>query len=79
MKDSNLERLREIFTVILDLPPDVDPATVRQLAYPKWDSLATVSIIAAIESEFGLQMDGADMQRLGSFEAAEALLEERGL
>jgi len=79
MKTENASKLREIFVVILDLPEGADPTNIRQLSHPKWDSLATVSIMAAIESEFGLTLDSTDMDRIRSFEATELLLDERGL
>lgn len=71
------EKLTEIFQVILDLPPDLDVAHLRRLVEPRWDSLAQTSIIAAIESEFGIELELADMERISSFEAAKLLVNEK--
>jgi acyl carrier protein len=71
------DKLREIFQVILDLPPDADFMRLRRLVEPRWDSLAQTSIIAAMESEFGIELELADMERISSFEAALLLVDEK--
>ncbi len=72
-------KLLEIFRAVFDLPPAADVTRIRQINEPKWDSLATVSLVAAIESEFGLTIDAADALRMTSYQATALLLEERGL
>jgi acyl carrier protein len=79
IKKIHLQKLVEIFRVVLDLNSDYDLYSVRRLTEPKWDSLAHVSILAAIESEFGLNLEIGDMERMSSFAATELLLEEKGL
>ncbi len=79
MITENEQKLKEIFRVVLDFEDDHDVSTVRRLAEVKWDSLAHVSIVAAVESEFGVNLDGADMERMSSFAATRLLLEEKGL
>ena len=44
-----------------------------------WDSLATVSIVAGIESEFGVTIEASEYERLTSFEAVALLLDEKGI
>ena len=46
---------------------------------PRWDSLDHVSLVTAIESEFGLSLDAADQLRMTSYAATTILLEEKGL
>ncbi len=75
----NEQKLTEVFRVVLDFADDYDVSTVRRLAEPKWDSLAHVSIVAAVESEFGVNLDIADMERMTSFAATRLLLEEKEL
>lgn len=79
MTTSTAERLQEIFRAVLQLPADADVTRVRRLSTDKWDSLAHVSLVVGIESEFGLALDTAESLRLTSYEAAEILLEEKGL
>jgi acyl carrier protein len=33
-----------------------------------WDSLASVTLIAAVEEEFGIQFDGGEIEQLNSFQ-----------
>jgi acyl carrier protein len=75
--EQTTDKLKDIFQVILDLPLDTDFKRLRKLIEPRWDSLAQTSIIAAIESEFGVELELADMERISSFEAAQLLVEEK--
>lgn len=52
---------------------------MRRVTEAKWDSLAHTSIVAAVESEFGIGLESADMDRMTSFAATRLLLEEMGL
>lgn len=79
MIEKNEIKLAEIFRVVLDLDDGYDVYSVRRLTETKWDSLAHVSMVAAIESEFGLQLEILDMDRMSSFAATRLLLEEKGL
>jgi len=69
--------LQSIFRAVLNVPASVDVERIRQLNYPAWDSLAHVSLIAAIESEFGLEIDVADSMDLTSYEAVLVYLDTR--
>ena len=73
---SNLEaRLAEIFRVILDIDDAYDVHLLRKLDERKWDSLAHVSLMVAIESEFGIRIKVSDMNQVASFNAALIMLE----
>lgn len=76
---TNEKKLAEIFRIVLDLGADYDVLSARRLAESNWDSLAHVSIVSAIESEFGLNLESGDMERMSSFAATRLLLEEKGL
>ncbi|HEY2162772.1 MAG TPA: acyl carrier protein [Gemmatimonadaceae bacterium] len=47
------------------------------MAEPKWDSLAHATLVSAIESEFGINVDLTDALEMTSFDAARLLVEER--
>lgn len=79
MRNDNEKKLEEIFVAVLDLTDNSRVRDIRRISESKWDSLAHVSIIAAIESEFGLHLDIVDMDRMSSFAATRLLLEEKGL
>ena len=79
MISANEKKLFEIFRVVLELDDSQDVYSARRLAEANWDSLAHVSIVAAIESEFGMNLEITDMERMTSFAATRLLLEEKGL
>lgn len=79
MNTENEQKLAEIFRVVLDLEDDFNVLALRRIAESKWDSLAHVSIVAAIESEFGVTLESDQMERMSSFAATRLLLEEKGL
>lgn len=72
-------KLAEIFRTTFDLPPDAEVVNLRQVSVAKWDSLAHVCLVSALENEFGTTIDAADALRITSFAAAQRLLHERGL
>ena len=69
------QQLAAIFRAVFDLPENKDVRDVRQVNYPAWDSLAHVSLVGAMESEFGIEIDVADSIEITSFDAALAYLE----
>lgn len=79
MTAESTAKLQEIFRAVFELPATADVTRVRQINEPKWDSLAHVSLVAAIESEFDLTIDTADALRMTSYPATQLMLEERGL
>jgi acyl carrier protein len=77
MTHENEQKLAEVFRAVLSLDKDSDVSTVRQLNTPSWDSLAHVSLVAAVESEFGISVEIADSLALTSYPAVRLYLEER--
>jgi acyl carrier protein len=73
------DKLERIFRAVFELPENANVVNLRQVNAPNWDSLAHVSLVAAIESEFDTTIDAADALRITSFQAALLVLEERGL
>jgi acyl carrier protein len=78
MTRENEQKLAKVFRAALRLGPDSDVTGARQLNTPSWDSLAHVSLVAAVESEFGISVDIADSFALTSYCAVRLYLEERG-
>lgn len=72
-------KLNEIVRAVLQLPADTDISRARQLSVESWDSLAHVSLMLAIESEFGVSIDIGDQIALTSVPAIRLYLEERGV
>lgn len=73
------QKLNEVFRAVLNLAPGAEVKGVRQEGRAAWDSLAHVTLVAALESEFGLSVDAGDSLGLTSYEAAARYLEEQGL
>lgn len=79
MLETTSAKLTNIFMEVFELPAGARVPDVRQSAEPRWDSLAHVILVGAIESEFGLQIDAADSLTLTSYPAIAVYLEGRGL
>ena len=69
MRASDESRLQDIFRAVFELRPSRDVTAVRQISEKSWDSLAHATLVAAIESEFGITVDIADALEMTSFEA----------
>ena len=69
------ERLKDIFRAVLELTADAEIEALTQEASTAWDSLAHVSLMTGMESEFGT----ADSLEITSYEDAVALLERKGV
>ena len=71
-------RLDEIFRYVFKLPADTDVSAATQDDLPEWDSLAHATLVLALESEFGIEIDAADSLALTSYEAVARFLQESG-
>ena len=75
MEAENLKKLREIFIAVFSITePEVKKYS--QENNRKWDSLASVTLIAAIESEFNILIDESVYENFTSYEAIELALEK---
>jgi len=79
MKDVNLKILAELFRAVFDLPENAAVENMSKTTMRRWDSLAQVSLIAAIENEFSITIRVADYERMNSFRSISLLLGEQGL
>lgn len=73
----NQQRLIGCFRAVF--PELRDSETVRASAssLAAWDSVATVSLAAAVEEEFGIQFDPEEIENLNSFQSCLNLLANR--
>jgi acyl carrier protein len=71
-------RLQAIFQELFSLPPGTDIPACRQDNVQGWDSMAHISLMAAIEGEFGVTIDAGDSMLLTSYQAAHVWLREQG-
>lgn len=76
MSDTIHARLADIFRIVFELPDRTDLGTVHQAITPAWDSLAHVTLVVALESEFEIEISAADSLEITSFDAALSIVEE---
>ena len=78
MKEENFSKLKEIFMAVFELS-ESQVGSYRKINNRKWDSLATVTLIAAVESEFNILIEESAYEVVTSFSAVELTLDEIGL
>lgn len=72
-------KLAQIFSLVFELDEDVDVCSLRRINEVKWDSLAHVTLVTALESEFSISLDYSDTERLTSYQSTLLLLKERNI
>ena len=74
MNLENASKLKQIFMEIFSIS-ESEVKSYRKMNNRKWDSLASVILIAAIESEFNILIQESDYESFSSFSAVELALE----
>ena len=75
MVADNIDKLKQIFIEVFSIS-EAEVESYRKLNNSNWDSLASVTLIAAIESEFKIEIQEPDYEALSSFSSAELVLEK---
>ena len=70
-------RVEAIFREVFDLAPATDVRDLEQESTPAWDSLGHVTLVAALENEFNVELSMAESLEITSFAKALLILEER--
>jgi acyl carrier protein len=76
---SQIDRLRGVFRSSLELDDDYDVDGLTYRGIESWDSLAHMSLVAAIEDEFGVMIDTDDVIDMSSFDKAREILSKQGV
>lgn len=71
------QKLLEIFSIVLEIDNQEEIKNIRRINEVKWDSLAHVSLLSAIENEFEILLDYDEKERLSSFKSTLLLLNEK--
>jgi acyl carrier protein len=79
MTPQDQEKLQGVFYAVFKLAPGTDLSGIRPNETPQWDSLGHVTLVAALESEFNVNLDMADALRITSFDVAREVLEQHGI
>ncbi len=77
MSDTTRQKLEEIFVIVLELTQTPDWENVLKDSIEKWDSLATMSLVLAIEGELGVTLDASDIEEMDSFVMAVKLVNQK--
>ena len=71
------QKLLEIFSIVLEVENLEEIKNIRRINEVKWDSLAHVSLLSAIENEFEILLDYDEKERVSSFKSTLLLLNEK--
>ncbi|MEU8262552.1 acyl carrier protein [Micromonospora sp. NPDC048999] len=71
------DRLRTVFVDALELPAGTDVENLKYRDIEQWDSLGHMTLVAAIEDEFDVQLETDQVIDMSSFKVALDML--RGL
>ena len=74
MTAGNIDKLKQIFMEVFSIS-EAEVESYRKLNNSKWDSIASVTLVVAIESEFKIELQELDYESLSSFSSAELVLE----
>lgn len=62
------ERLTDCFLAVFPELARSDVSAATSLTVPAWDSVAGVTLLAVVEEEFGIAIEGDDLTVMNSFE-----------
>ncbi|QYY36184.1 acyl carrier protein [Ruficoccus sp. ZRK36] len=66
MSSAQLTRLQRIFREVLDEPALRLTEDYSTADHPEWDSVAMVQIVLAVEQEFGVELEMAEVAEIKS-------------
>ena len=73
------DKLRQVFVEALELPADVDVDNLKYRDIEQWDSLGHMTLVAAIEDAFDVQLDTEQVIDMSSFKVALDMLRGMGV
>jgi acyl carrier protein len=73
------DRLAGVFRTALELGDGVDVEGLTYRGVPAWDSLGHMALVAAIEDEFGVELDSDQVIDMASFATALTMLRDMGV
>jgi acyl carrier protein len=73
------DRLRDVLIEFFELPPDTMASDIAQERIAKWDSLAMVQLIVELQTEFGVEFEVDEIDRLTSYSQIGEALGRKGV
>lgn len=75
---NNLEKLTNVFADTFGIAVN-EVAGLQYQGIEQWDSVGHMTLVAAIEDEFGIEMDTDDIIDMSSFEKAKEIVAKYGI
>jgi acyl carrier protein len=73
------DRVRQAFTVALELPPDADVEALEIGKDPQWDSVGHMALVGELEEQFGIMLETDDVVDLSSYAKSIEILQRYGV
>lgn len=73
------KRLKKVFATSLGIDESLVTDELKYNSIPEWDSVAHMSLVAAIEDEFDIMLDTDDIIDMSSFKKAKEILAKYGV
>lgn len=74
MNDTQIEKLRAAFREALQLPGGTEIDVLEYNKHKSWDSVAHMTLVAAIEDAFGVMLETDDVLDMSSFTKAKEIV-----
>lgn len=75
---NNLEKLTKVFADTFGIAVN-EVTGLQYQGIEQWDSVGHMTLVAAIEDEFGIEMDTDDIIDMSSFEKAKEIVAKYGI
>ena len=75
----NGEKLRQVFAEALGIQKDIVQDTLEYNSIPEWDSVAHMSLVAALDETFDTMLDTDDVIDMSSFAKAREIMKKYGV
>lgn len=75
---NNLKKLTKVFADTFGIAVN-EVAGLQYQGIEQWDSVGHMTLVAAIEDEFGIEMDTDDIIDMSSFEKAKEIVAKYGI
>ena len=75
----NAEKLRQVFAEALEIDKKIVVDSLEYNSIPQWDSVAHMSLVAAIDDGFDVMMETDDVIDMSSFGKAKEILKKYGV
>jgi acyl carrier protein len=73
---NNISKYKKSFVEALSIKEDVVNSKLEYNSIPEWDSIGHMSLIGALEDEFGISIDTDDIIDFSSFDKGKEILKK---